>query len=187
MIVAVRPRDMESPTLTALTWVRAVYLQTDCLRLLCAQPFVPGNDWTHLAVQGSSLFIAIDCGVQFLTRSHRTALSEQTGPVPRVTTISFLGKTSYTVLVSGSAAPEVTVMMTVLLWRVLPNSNGSSSGTRNRINALKGRYPIPVRLWSHISVFYFASVYFIVDYCRMPYTPYPILEPCSAIVRIEGS
>ena len=25
-------------------------------------------------------------GVQFLTRSHRTALSEQTGPVPRVTT-----------------------------------------------------------------------------------------------------
>lgn len=49
-------------------------------------------------------------GVQFLTRSHRTALSEQTGPVPRVTTRSFSGKTPYTVLVSGSAAPEVIVM-----------------------------------------------------------------------------
>jgi hypothetical protein len=49
-------------------------------------------------------------GVQFLTRSHRTALSEQTGPVPRVTTRSFSGKTPYAVLVSGSAAPEVIVM-----------------------------------------------------------------------------
>ena len=29
---------------------------------------------------------------QFLTRSHRTALTEQTGPVPRVITRSFLGK-----------------------------------------------------------------------------------------------
>ena len=78
---------------------------------MCAQPFVPGNDWTHLAVQGSSLLLAIDRGVQFLTRSHRTALSEQTGPVPRVIAISFLGKTPYTVLVSGSAAPEVAAML----------------------------------------------------------------------------
>ena len=77
---------------------------------MCAQPSIPGNDWTHLTVQGSSLLLAIDCGVQFLTRSHRTALSEQTGPVPRVTTRSFSGKTPYTVLVSGSAAPEVIVM-----------------------------------------------------------------------------
>ena len=81
---------------------------------MCAQPFVPGNDWTHLAVQGSSLLLAIDRGVQFLTRSHRTALSEQTGPVPRVITLSFSSKTPYTVLVSGSTAPEVAVMMTVL-------------------------------------------------------------------------
>ena len=81
---------------------------------MCAQPFVPGNDWTHLAVQGSSLLIAVDRGVQFLMRSHRTALSEQTGPVPRVLAISFLSKTPYTVLVSGSVAPEVTAMMTVL-------------------------------------------------------------------------
>ena len=68
------------------------------------------HDWAHLAAQGSSLLVAVDRGVQFLTRSHRTALTEQTGPVPRVITISFLGKTPYTVLVSGSAAPEVTVM-----------------------------------------------------------------------------
>lgn len=81
---------------------------------MCAQPFVPGNDWTHLTVQGNSLLLAIDCGVQFLTRSHRTALSEQTGPVPRVITLSFSSKTPYTVLVSGSAIPEVIVMMTVL-------------------------------------------------------------------------
>jgi hypothetical protein len=71
----------------------------------------PGNDWTHLAVQGSSLLIAVDRGVQFLTRSHRTALSEQTGPVPRVIAISFSSKTPYTVLVSGSTAPEVTAMI----------------------------------------------------------------------------
>ena len=82
---------------------------------MCAQPFVPGNDWTHLAVQGSSLLIAIDRGVQFLTRSHRTALSEQTGPVPRVIAISFSSKTPYPVLVSGSAAPEVAAMIAVLL------------------------------------------------------------------------
>ena len=68
------------------------------------------HDWAHLAAQGSSLLIAVDRGVQFLTRSHRTALSEQTGPVPRVTTISFLGKASYTALVFGSDTPEVTVM-----------------------------------------------------------------------------
>lgn len=77
---------------------------------MCAQPFVPGNDWTHLAVQGSSLLLAVDRGVQFLTRSHRTALSEQTGPVPRVITLSFLGKVPYTVLVFGSVTPEVIVM-----------------------------------------------------------------------------
>lgn len=82
---------------------------------MCAQPFVPGNDWTHLAVQRNSLLLAIDRGVQFLTRSHRTALSEQTGPVPRVIAISFSSKTPYTVLVSGSAAPEVTAMMAVFL------------------------------------------------------------------------
>ena len=87
---------------------------------MCAQPFVPGNDWTHLAVQGSSLLLAVDRGVQFLTRSHRTALSEQTGLVPRVITISFSNKAPYTVLVSGSAAPEVTAMMTVLF--VMENS-----------------------------------------------------------------
>ena len=87
---------------------------------MCAQPFVPGNDWTHLAVQGSSLLLAIDRGVQFLTRSHRTALSEQTGLVPRAITRSFSGKAPYTVLVSGSAAPEVAVMMTVLF--VMENS-----------------------------------------------------------------
>ena len=68
------------------------------------------HDWAHLAAQGSSLLIAVDRGVQFLTRSHRTALTEQTGPVPRVTTRSFSGKAPYTVLVSGSAAPEVIVM-----------------------------------------------------------------------------
>ena len=78
--------------------------------MVCTQPFVPGNDWTHLAVQGSSLLLAVDRGVQFLTRSHRTALTEQTGPVPRVTTLSFSSKTPYTVLVSGSAAPEVIVV-----------------------------------------------------------------------------
>ena len=59
----------------------------------------PGNDWAHLAAQGNNLLIAIGRGVQFLTRSHRTALSEQTGPVPRVITISFSSKTPYTVLV----------------------------------------------------------------------------------------
>ena len=98
---------------------------------MCAQPFVPGNDWTYLAVQGSSLLVAIDRGVQFLTRSHRTALSEQTGPVPRVTAISFSSKTPYTVLVFGSAAPEVVAMMTVfdkessvkLLWYEQRESN----------------------------------------------------------------
>ena len=95
---------------------------------MCAQPFVPGNDWTHLAVQGNSLLLAIDRGVQFLTRSHRAALSEQTGPVPRVITLSFSSKTPYTVLVSGSAAPEVIVMNdSFLLWRILPNSNGDSA------------------------------------------------------------
>lgn len=94
---------------------------------MCAQPFVPGNDWTHLAVQGSSLLLAIDCGVQFLTRSHRTALSEQTGPVPRVTTRSFSGRAPYTALVFGSAAPEVIVMNdSFLLWRILPNSDGTT-------------------------------------------------------------
>ena len=98
---------------------------------MCAQPFVPGNDWTHLAVQGSSLLLAVDRGVQFLTRSHRTALSEQTGPVPRVITLSFSSKTPYTVLVSGSAAPEVIVMIAVfdkessakLLWYEQRGSN----------------------------------------------------------------
>ena len=74
-----------------------------------------GNDWAHLSTQRSSLLIAIDRGVQFLTRSHRTALSEQTGPVPRVTTISFLGKAPYTALVFGSDTPEVIVMIAVLL------------------------------------------------------------------------
>ena len=98
---------------------------------MCAQPFVPGNDWTHLAVQGSSLLLAIDRGVQFLTRSHRTALTEQTGPVPRVITISFLGKTPYTVLVSGSAAPEVAAMMTVFInGEFCQTPNGSSEGIR---------------------------------------------------------
>ena len=75
----------------------------------------PGNDWAHLAAQGNNLLIAIGRGGQFLTRSHRTALTEQTGPVPRVIAISFSSKTPYTVLVSGSAAPEVTAMITVLL------------------------------------------------------------------------
>ena len=58
-----------------------------------------GDFKAHLAVQGSSLLLAIDCGVQFLTRSHRTALTEQTNPVPRAITRSFLGKASYTVLI----------------------------------------------------------------------------------------
>ena len=91
----------------------------------------PGNDWAHLAAQGNNLLIAIGCGGQFLTRSHRTALTEQTGPVPRVIAISFSSKTSYTVLVSGSAAPEVTAMITVfnkessvkLLWYEQRGSN----------------------------------------------------------------
>ena len=70
-----------------------------------------------------SLLLAVDRGVQFLTRSHRTALTEQTGLVPRVITLSFLGKTPYTVLVSGSAAPEVIVMNdSFYLWGILPNS-----------------------------------------------------------------
>ena len=34
------------------------------------------HDWAHLAAQGSSLSITIDCGGQFLARSHRTALTE---------------------------------------------------------------------------------------------------------------
>ena len=34
------------------------------------------HDWAHLAAQGSSLLVAVDRGVQFLTRSHRTALTE---------------------------------------------------------------------------------------------------------------
>ena len=34
------------------------------------------HDWAHLAAQGSSLLVAIGRGVQFLTRSHRTALTE---------------------------------------------------------------------------------------------------------------
>ena len=91
----------------------------------------PGNDWAHLTTQGSSLLIAVDRGVQFLTRSHRTALSEQTGPVPRVTAISFSSKASYTVLVSGSDTPEVAAMIAVfveessakLLWYHLGGSN----------------------------------------------------------------
>lgn len=77
---------------------------------MCTQPFVPGNDWTHLAVQGNSLLVAIGRGVQFLTRSHRTALTEQTGPVPRVITRSFSGRAPYTALVFGSVTPEVIVM-----------------------------------------------------------------------------
>ena len=71
----------------------------------------PGNDWAHLAAQGSSLLIAIDRGVQFLTRSHRTALSEQTGLGPRVIAISFSSKTPYTALVFGSVTPEVAAMI----------------------------------------------------------------------------
>ena len=108
---------------------------------MCAQPFVPGNDWTHLAVQGSSLLIAVDCGGQFLTRSHRTALSEQTGPVPRVITISFLSKMPYTVLVSGSATPEVIVMNDsfVCYGEFCQTPMVTPRGLEPRIFGLKGR------------------------------------------------
>ena len=81
---------------------------------MCTQPSVPGNDLVRLATKRRSLLIAVDRGVQFLTRSHRTALSEQTGLVPRVIAISFSSKTPYTVLVSSSAAPEVAAMIAVL-------------------------------------------------------------------------
>ena len=77
---------MNSPTLTALTEVRAVYLETDCLRLSCvhttALPGLGGSTFFRQRVPTSRNW----GGVQFLTRSHRTALTEQTGPVPRVIT-----------------------------------------------------------------------------------------------------
>ena len=120
---------------------------------MCTQPFVPGNDWTHLAVQGSSLLIAVDRGGQFLTRSHRTALTEQTGPVPRVTTLSFSGKTPYTVLVSGSAAPEVIVMNDsfVCYGEFCQTPMVPPRGIEPLIFGLKGRRVKPIPLRWHIS------------------------------------
>ena len=105
------PEDIENADFGAKE--RSGYYATTA-GVVHVKAFRSRHDWAHLAAQGNSLSIAIDCGVQFLTRSHRTALSEQTGPVPRVITISFSSKMPYTVLVSGSAAPEVAAMMTVL-------------------------------------------------------------------------
>ena len=102
------PEDIENADFGAKE--RSGYYTTTA-GVVHVKAFHSRHDWAHLAAQGSSLFLAIDCGGQFVTRSHRTALSEQTGPVPRVIAISFSSKTPYTVLVSGSAAPEVAAMI----------------------------------------------------------------------------
>ena len=128
-------------------------------------------------------------GVQFLTRSHRTALSEQTGPVPRVITISFSSKTPYTVLVSGSAVPEVAVMIAVFvdMGEFCQTPLVTPAGLEPTVSAVKGQRVSLFHYGAIYPSFSFASVYFKVVYCRMLHIPYPILELCSVIVRARSS
>ena len=152
MGLAARPMDIEfADSHGANRGQGSLFIDGLPTSMVCTQPFVPGNDWTHLAVQGSSLSIAIDCGGQFLTRSHRTALTEQTGPVPRVITLSFLGKTPYTVLVSSSAAPEVIVMNDsfVCYGEFCQTPMVAPRGFEPHVSALKGPCPSPTRRRSH--------------------------------------
>lgn len=67
------PEDIENADFGAKE--RSGYYTTTA-GVVHVKAFHSRHDWAHLAAQGSSLFLAIDCGGQFVTRSHRTALTE---------------------------------------------------------------------------------------------------------------
>ena len=116
MDIATRPRDIDFADFHGANKGQGSLFIDGLPTSLCAQPFVPGNDWARHAAQGNSLLFAVDGGVQFLTRSHRTAPTEQTGLVPRVIAISFLDKTSDLDQFTSGDAPEVIAMTVFCTW-----------------------------------------------------------------------
>ena len=143
---------------------------------MCAQPFVPGNDWTHLAVQGSSLLLAIDRGVQFLTRSHRTALTEQTGPVPRVTTtpLYILDTRSRLVTSGGIPGGRCGDSSFVCYGEFCQTPMVAPRGFEPHVSALKGPRPSPTRRRSHISLFLRHHLFYssLLPHSHIPHIQY---------------
>ena len=73
-------------------------------------------------------------------------------PVPRVIAISFLGKTPYTVLISGSAAPEVAAMNDsfVCYGEFCQTPMVAPAGIEPTISAVKGQ---------RVSLFHYGAIY----------------------------